>query len=310
MKKNRCICSSIIYFVSVIASIILLDSLFAISLEMAIGIILSSVLLYLIVALFLIIRSKFHPKDKTNVSETHVFRIRHKRNIIMVCFLTGVMLCTTGYMLYDSANSNEIPWSLTEFGTKYPEASGFVRNYHKYKDIPFDADIGLNISKGEIPLFIQWDKRWGYQYYGNDLLGINGCGPTCISMVVCGLTGNTDWNPYRIAQFSEENGYYIPGEGTSWDLMTCGAEKLGLHTELGIISADYIRENLSASTPMICSMYPGDFTYTGHFIVLTGIDSNGNVIVNDPNSNKNSQKSWGMEELVPQIRSIWKCAIL
>lgn len=39
-----------------------------------------------------------------------------------------------------------------------------------------------------IPLFIQWDKRWGYDAYGNDVIGLSGCGPTCLSMIVIGLT--------------------------------------------------------------------------------------------------------------------------
>ncbi|MCC8066097.1 MAG: hypothetical protein LIO94_03200, partial [Clostridiales bacterium] len=51
--------------------------------------------------------------------------------------------------------------------------------------------------------------------------------------------------------------------------------------------------------------YPGDFTYTGHFIVLTGIDGDGNVTVNDPNSPSNSSKTWSLDILVPQIRSLW-----
>ncbi|MBD5545231.1 MAG: hypothetical protein HDR01_13620 [Lachnospiraceae bacterium] len=55
-----------------------------------------------------------------------------------------------------------------------------------------------------------------------------------------------------------------------------------------MVSETYIRNNLTVSTPMICSMYPGYFTYSGHFIILTGIDSNGNIIVNDPNSPNSS----------------------
>ena len=52
-------------------------------------------------------------------------------------------------------------------------------------------------------------------------------------------------------------------------------------------------------------MGPGDFTTTGHFIVLTGIGDNGDVLVNDPNSKKNSEKSWSIEKLIPQIRNLW-----
>jgi len=52
-------------------------------------------------------------------------------------------------------------------------------------------------------------------------------------------------------------------------------------------------------------MYPGDFTYTGHFIVLTGIDENGAITVNDPNSPANTKKHWSMTEILPQIRQSW-----
>ena len=32
----------------------------------------------------------------------------------------------------------------------------------------------------------------------------------------------------------------------------------------------------------------------------------GKIMVNDPNSNINSEKHWPMEEILPQIRNIWK----
>ena len=62
---------------------------------------------------------------------------------------------------------------------------------------------------------------------------------------------------------------------------------------------------LQSGIPLICSMYPGDFTYTGHFIVLTGIDENGAITVNDPNSPANNKKHWSMTEILPQIRQSW-----
>ena len=186
------------------------------------------------------------------------------------------------------------------------QATDFVENYHKYKNKSFDLDVSHEVRKDNIPLFIQWDKRWGYKTYGSNFLGVNGCGPTSLSMVICGLTGKATWNPYKVAQFSQKQGYYISGQGTSWDLMTAGAKKLGLTSTEGTINNDYIRQNLTSSTPMICSMLPGDFTYSGHFIVLTGIDSEGRVVVNDPNSPKNSEKHWDMDRLLPQIRHIWK----
>lgn len=74
----------------------------------------------------------------------------------------------------------------------------------------------------------------------------------------------------------------------------------------GAVSEDYLREKLAAGTPLICSMWPGDFTTSGHFILLTGLDEAGRVVLNDPNSPKNSEKAWDMAELLPQIRAVWQ----
>lgn len=79
-------------------------------------------------------------------------------------------------------------------------------------------------------------------------------------------------NPYAVGQYAAEQGYYTYGQGTSWDIMTEGAVYYDLEYLNGSVSADYILENLTSDTPMICSMTPGNFTTSGHFIVLTGID--------------------------------------
>ena len=69
--------------------------------------------------------------------------------------------------------------------------------------------------------------------------------------------------------------------------------------------ADHILSALQSGMPVICAVGPGDFTSTGHFIVLTGVDGNGKVIVNDPNSRENSKKTWDVETLMSQIRNLW-----
>ena len=51
-------------------------------------------------------------------------------------------------------------------------------------------------------------------------------------------------------------------------------------------------------------MGPGDFTSTGHFIVLTGY-KDGKISVNDPNSHKNSEKLWSYEDIKDQIMNLW-----
>ena len=67
--------------------------------------------------------------------------------------------------------------------------------------------------EGKIPLLLQWDRRWGYVSYGSSDIGLSGCAPTCLSMVIVGLTGNRNATPDKIAEYAQENGYYLKGTG-------------------------------------------------------------------------------------------------
>ncbi len=87
--------------------------------------------------------------------------------------------------------------------------------------------------------------------------------------------------------------------------MTDGAQKIGLSYHEVNFEKDSILSELYSGNPIICSMGPGDFTTTGHFIVLTGADKNGNIIVRDPNSLENSNKTWNIDTIMSQVRNLW-----
>ena len=91
---------------------------------------------------------------------------------------------------------------------------------------------------------------------------------------------------------------------TSWGLMTTGCEAWGLVSEELPLTESAVTGALSEGRPIICSVRPGDFTTTGHFILLTGIAEEG-IRVNDPNSPQNSDRLWTYAELEPQIRNLW-----
>ena len=115
---------------------------------------------------------------------------KRKRKIFLPLFLIFfIIIGFYSHQSYETAMHEQLPDSLIEFEQKYPEATDFVENYHKYKNKSFDLDVSHEVRKDNIPLFIQWDKRWGYKTYGSNFLGVNGCGPTSLSMVICGLTG-------------------------------------------------------------------------------------------------------------------------
>lgn len=240
-----------------------------------------------------------------------IFRISIFILLLFACIFTAKSISDIIFaFLYpetEDLKEQNYPESLIELFDKNPETKDFVLDYPNYKDKNIKINIKKDIKtkKGKIPLFLQWDKRWGYKTYGGDFIAVTGCGPVCLSMVYSGLSENTKWNPYKVAKMAEENGYYVEGSGSSWDLMTSGASKIGLTSYTVRFEKDCILSELNAGNPIICIMGPGDFTTTGHFIVLTGTDENGNVTVNDPNSISNSSKSWKLDEIMPQIRNLW-----
>lgn len=199
----------------------------------------------------------------------------------------------------------DCPQELLDIAKKNPETEEFVRDYAKEKDKEHVIDLSGEVKKGEIPLFMQWDKRWGYEYYGDEMIAINGCGPTCLSMVACGLSGNTKWSPLEVAHMAEKGGYCVSGSGSSWSLMSEGAEMLGLNVHKIRFQEDVIIETLREGMPIICIMGPGDFTTTGHFIVLCGVDKNGKIEVRDPFRRVNSEKKWDIETIMSQTRDLW-----
>ncbi len=206
---------------------------------------------------------------------------------------------------YVGSHPDEYPEFLRSFLESTPEAAEFVYHYPEYKDRKAEAvDISGEYKEGEIPLFIQWDRRWGYEIYGDDLMALSGCGPVCLSMVYVGLTGDTAMDPKAMAGFASDNGYYLEGVGTSWELMSSGAERLGLSWSNPALSKNTVFAELDAGHPLICSMQPGDFTTTGHFIVIYGREGD-KLLVHDPNSPMRSIKQWPYEQVEGQIKNIW-----
>lgn len=206
------------------------------------------------------------------------------------------------------AEAGDASDTLRELLENNPETADFIKNYPSMKDNPPAEDIG-EVTKGVIPHLLQWDERWGYQIYGDNMIAVNGCGPTAISMVAAGLTGDGTITPYKVAKYAEEQGYYTGESGTSWSLMTDGAQQWGIRGEELGLSREEIFSALENGQPVICSMRPGDFTTTGHFIVLAGVED-GQIRVNDPNSVKRSEELWDYETLEYQINNLWAYTVL
>ena len=206
---------------------------------------------------------------------------------------------------------SEYPHEFLVMASKKPETINFVADFVNHKggqgEIP--TSVEGSYSKGEIPLYMQWDERWGYNKYGQDYFAINGCGPTALSMVAVGLTGNENLSPQYIKNFSFKNGYLVDGVGTAWSLMTEGARKLGLKSKIIPLNSSSIISNLKKGNPIIATMGPGHFTTEGHYIVLTGITDDGKVIVNDSDSIYRSNETWDINIFLKEAKSLWRFKI-
>ena len=94
------------------------------------------------------------------------------------------------------------PRSLIDLLERNPETEEFVLNYPFCDDVV--AELGTYDTEDGVPLFLQWDRRWGYEIYGSDVIGITGCGPVCLAMVGYYLTGDGEtFDPAAVAEFAE-----------------------------------------------------------------------------------------------------------
>ena len=197
----------------------------------------------------------------------------------------------------------DYPEELLELAVRNPETVDFVAAYPREKDRA-PAETVEEAEQGTIPLLLQWDPRWGYAQYGDGPMALNGCGPTALSMVICGLTGDRTATPCAVAQYAQEMGYYVEGVGTSWELMSAGGARFGVAARELPLSQSVMENALAAGEPIICSVGPGDFTTSGHFIVLAGLED-GKFQVRDPNRRSTSEKLWDYDTLAGQITNLW-----
>ena len=166
------------------------------------------------------------------------------------------------------------------------------------------SDPASQWRQGSVPRLYQTDRAWAEEPYAGSTIGEAGCGPTCLSAVYVAVTGRGDLTPVDAARLSERGGHVVDGL-TAWTLMDAGAASVGLASRPVAADAGAVRAELAAGRPVIASMGPGDFTSSGHFIVLTGVDDAGRLHVIDPNSGPRTDQPWNLERTLSQARALW-----
>lgn len=159
-------------------------------------------------------------------------------------------------------------------------------------------------QQGSMPYLFQTDPLWAQKPYAGATVALNGCGPTCLTMVYIYLTGNTDLTPADMCARADA-GSYAPTGATEWRFMTEMPSKLGFSSRELKLTPNAISTALEAGQPVICAVAPGDFTSVGHFIVLSGIDDAGMLTVHDPNSSLRSAQKWSVDRILGQTTACW-----
>lgn len=207
-------------------------------------------------------------------------------------------------MLDDIMNSTQYPKQLKDLALKNEEALEFVYDYPAEHVKEHTIDLTEEASMDSVPLFVQWDKRWGYEKYSGNFFAASGCGPTTLSMVVVYLTHDREASPIAVAKYSKKAGYSVDGSGSSWTLISEGCRHYGVKAKAVALDESRMKAELDEGHPIVVNVGPGDFTDTGHFMVITGYDDEG-FSINDPNSIEKSGKRWLFKNISSQIRAVW-----
>lgn len=205
---------------------------------------------------------------------------------------------------YYGVGVDAYPENVVEMLKKNRETQAFVLAYPDEINKEHTVDLSDYANTEGVPLFMQWDKQWGYKQYGQNIAAMNGCGPVSLSMVAYYYTRDPAFSPDKMLEFSYDNGYCTPGHGTEWALISTGAVKLGFTVkELPNVKKSVMRE-LEAGHPIIFNAGAGDFTTTSHYMVMVGVED-GLIRINDCNSYANSAKLWDFDQIESQIRNMW-----
>ena len=79
-------------------------------------------------------------------------------------------------------------------------------------------------------------------------------------------------------------------------------------SQFDMLGEQEMADRLKDGNLIICAMGPGDFTNSGHFIVIYDY-SRKKFSVNDPFSYTNSSKKWEYTTLISHCQQIWVYAV-
>lgn len=173
----------------------------------------------------------------------------------------------------------------------------YIGNIDATGDIIAYDTVGKGVKK--VVYFNQGEEPWGSLPYGDSTIGVAGCGPTSLAIVISTLTGQTV-NPQTTAAFAINNGEYVSGAGTAHSFPTNAASHWGLTCErVGKDRMDEVVQALKDGKMVveICEAYTITGGSDGHFIVLTGVTRDGYITIADCASRERTAKVYSVDTI-------------
>ncbi len=158
-------------------------------------------------------------------------------------------------------------------------------------------------GRPEVPLLQQQDYADAVCTIGGQKKSVatSGCGAVCVAMAASGLVDSAE-TPATLFQWAYDNGWYF-GDGLGHEAMLAIAGRAGLRGEWLENQAEAILPALGAGRLVVAHMGPGTFTKNGHYILLTGLDGDGQVRVNDPYSPERSQETYPLALILREVKT-------
>ena len=227
-------------------------------------------------------------------------------NVDEIDFDSTKEACSDRFLDGDGYNNDSLDIIIEREYTRDSEGNKIEPAFKSREEV-IDKIEKLNKNFSDYPGFIYYNQNLYLENYKYDTIQNSGCCPTCFAMVATYLTGKETtpldvieaFNPYCFPDGTDVTGDCFPDVSSQFGLE---AEKIDWHNK------DAIVKELNEGHPIILNVGKGDFTSSGHFIVLLGINNDGKVVVADPNSISNSITNYDIDSILAQTANIENAA--
>ena len=164
------------------------------------------------------------------------------------------------------------------------------------------ARVRLGVNLGVAPVYQGDYREVVCKISGkNRTVASSGCGAACASMAIHARRGK-EVDPTELFRFAWEEGLYA-GEGLSHRAVSRILLENGVSSRWIGLEKTRILAALYLGFPVIAHMGPEPLPENGHYILLVGVTSEGEILVNDPASRTRTGCAYPLEEIFAESRT-------